>query len=1060
MLKIGSGNNFSAALFFFGVVVLTVSAGTTNIVPFSDDFESYANNTPLIDGTNGWYASSNSAVVQTNIVYGGSKAAMIPDCSLSNRVVRISNSNVWITMRAQPCLDDASRAAEYYMSTNSTAIFYVNTGGYCVVYNGTNGWTELTTKADGSPASQIESNTWSRFDLCINHSSRIWALYANYELLSTNLGFANSNTASFSGFDVYGPEVELTSYLDNVSADYSFPTNYATLAVDVTNVYRSILTGQNAASNSFHVWNSFDNSALLFTNTITYTNCGTWTNWLSVTPTNDTSHGELKTVWLVFDTISLPASSQPYQATVRIDASDEQFGTNAVNSPQFIQVSVYVQGSPRLWVSPLSLTNSVTAGYRASGQEIFVANTSSPPRVSMAYVVSSNANWISFSSSSGSVIDETNTVALTYLTENLEPGWHTGVVTVTASGIATQSVPVVMRVNSIPVLSWNAGQQTWTNSITEGETLSGITFDVWNGSSAPTGTMRFVVSDNAGWMSLSPAGGTSSGERQPVSVTYNVSGLSAGTYTGVVTVSGGDDSSGVTATSSPLTIAARLTVRGRAVLVTDTDSLANSVPENCNATNTAAFNVWNGAGTPRGGLSYSITSDSDWLSVSPSSGIITNETNAITVVWTAGSRAPGTYTGSIIVDGIDQLSGSRAFNAPKTITVQMTVLSRSPLNYEKPSIYGTPYIGQRLSARNGLWQNMDRLTFAYQWQRVNNAAGVGLTDLSGETTSNHVVTVADRGKYMRIAVTATDANPTPLSTTAYSELVSTAKIRAMPGDFNSDGIADLWFFDSSTGMWRASFTANSFAEGQFGSAGMTDVPGDYNGDGILDLGLYDSAHGIWYILYLPSGPSISGSMFGGLTEETQATPVPADYNGDGQTDVALYWRGYWAILYSGLGRIVIIPPIAGANAVPAPADYDGDGSIDLAVYDSGLWTIRNVWGELWSVSFGGAEWLPAPGDYDGDSISDLCVFNQASNVWSMVYSSSGVTHSQSFGSSSGANLPRQGYYDHDRYCDPATLRYSVNSDFVIWCVTRTTDTNFTYRGQSYQKSINDWRVSW
>ena len=174
-------------------------------------------------------------------------------------------------------------------------------------------------------------------------------------------------------------------------------------------------------------------------------------------------------------------------------------------------------------------------------------------------------------------------------------------------------------------------------------------------------------------------------------------------------------------------------------------------------------------------------------------------------------------------------------------------------------------------------------------------------------------------------------------------------------------------------------------------------------------------------------------------------------------------------MYSTLNQIVVIPPIAGAGATPAPADYDGDGIADLGVYDSGLWTICNVLGQQWAVQFGSSAWIPAPGDYDGDNIADLCIFNQTSNVWSMLYSTSGTTTNamfpntfRSFGSSLGVNLPRPGYYDRrpDPYCDPATIHYSADGDFIIWCVTRTTETTFTYRGQTYQKSINNWRVSW
>jgi len=1075
MLKVGAKRLFSAALCAWGITVFVAAAGTTNVVPFSDDFESYANLTPLIDGTNGWYASSNIVIVQTNTAYtngGGTKAAMVPPyCNLSNRVVEVASSNIWVSMRGQSCLGFFEEP-----STNTTALFGVGINGYCSVYNGTNGWTEISTTIDGASAPVIETNQWARFDLRLNHNNHTWALFVNYQLMRTNIVFVNTNQSSFSGFDVQGVGTvetnyttpSTTSYLDNVAVSYTPPTNLTeqtnnwrpVMAIDVTNVSRTIVQGLNAASNSFHVWKSAGYLAMHFTNSVTYTNSGAYTNWLSTNPDNGTNYGELSTVWLVFNTTNLPASNQPYQAVVQIDGTDDFFGISASNSPQSILVSVFVQSSPQLYVTPLNLTNSVTTGRRASGQNIYVANTGAPPRSAMAYTVSPGTNWISVSSSGGSVIDETNTVAFTYLTETLSPGWYTGLVTVTASGVATQTVSVAMRVNSIPVLSWNAGQLTWTNLMTEGETLANASFDVWNGSSAPTGTIQFTVSSDADWIELSPDSGTSSGERQAIAVTYHVSDLLPGEHTGTVTLAGVDVSTGVAASNSPLTIVANLTIRGKATLAVNVDNLSNSVLENAAVTNLEAFNIWNEAGTPRGGLSYTVTPSASWLSASPSSGIVTNDTNTIAVTWTAGSYAPGTYSGSIIVDGTDQLSGSRARNAPKTINVQMTVLSRTPVNYEKPTIYGTPYIGQTLTARNGLWQNMDRLTFTYQWQRANNISGAGMTSLAGETTSNHVVLAADRGKYMRIAVTATDPTPPPRSTTAYSDMVSTAKIKAAPGDFNGDGITDLWFFDPATGMWRASFGANSFAEGQFGSIGMTAVPGDYNGDGYLDLGLYESAHGMWHILCLPSGPALSGSMFGGLTEETQATPVPADYDGDGLTDVALYWRGYWAILYSSLGRIVLIPPIAAENATPVPADYDGDGIDDLGVYDAGLWTIYNALGELRSVSFGSAAWLPAPGDYDGDNIADLGIFSQRTNLWNMVYSSSGVTNAQSFGSSLGANLPLQGYYDHDPYCDPATLHDSTSGDFIIWCVTRTADTNFTYRGQTYQRSINDWRVSW
>lgn len=1034
-------------------------------IPSSDDFESYATGTSLTDGINGWYASSNSVIVQDSIVHGGLKAAMIPpDCYLSNRFEEVSNSNIWARMYIRPTFDNASRMADYDLLTNSTAFFYFNTSGYCVVYNGTNGWEEISTKYDGSPATPVSSGAWARVDLRLNYARQTWELYINYETLRTNLLFASTNnTTTFSGFDVHGPGVEQTNYLDDVTFSYLSASDFATLAIDTTNVTRTIIAGQNVPSNSFNVWNSSNSSALYFTNTIVFS--GAETNWLSISPSNDVSHGELKNVWLVFNTTNLLPSATPYEATVRIDATDGLFGMPAVNTPQTLHVAVYVNNRSVLWVSTNALGGTISQGYRPPDQEFSVANKGDEPRMAMPFTVSSSTNWIQPSPLSGSVVDETNTISLTYGTEDLPPGWHMAQVTVAAAGVSNHNITVSMRVNARPGIAWNADQRQWTNTIVEGGTVAECTFDVWNGSAEPRGTLRFEIASDMGWLALSPLDGVSSGEHAVVSATYSVSNLAAGVYNGIITVTGIDDATGAAATNSPLTMPVSLTVRGRAALGVDPVVLDASVLEDYGATSAPAFNIWNAGGEPRGSMNYTISSQAGFLSLSQTSGTVAGDTNSISVVWHSADLSPGTHTGYILVDAFDQMTGLRANGAPKTISVQLTVAPRTPVNFEKPTIYGTPHVLQTVSARNGLWQNMHRLTFTYQWQRADSPSGAGLVDIAGETTSNHMVIASEKGKYLRIAVTATDANPRPLRTTAYSDLVASAKVKALYGDFNGDGITDLWFFDPMTGMWRASFTATAFAEGLFGGQGMIEVPGDYNGDGNTDLAVYDTANGMWYALLLPFGTVISGSLFGGIPEECEATPVPQDYDGDGQTDAALYWRGYWAILYSAMGRVVIVPPITGESlsdqgVLPAPCDYDGDGIYDLAVYNAGLWTIRDVLGREWSAWFGSSAWIPAPADYDGDSIADLCIYHQGSNLWKMVSSFTGTTNTLSFGSSLGNNVPRQGYYDRDRYCDPATLHYSADGDFLIWCVTRSMETNFPYRGQSYQKSINNWRVSW
>jgi parallel beta-helix repeat protein len=70
-------------------------------------------------------------------------------------------------------------------------------------------------------------------------------------------------------------------------------------------------------------------------------------------------------------------------------------------------------------------------------------------------------------------------------------------------------------------------------------------------SNSGTGTLDWSVTDNVGWLSVSPSSGTNSGT---VTVTIDPSGLSAGSYTGTVTVSS------INATNSPQTVTVNMTI--------------------------------------------------------------------------------------------------------------------------------------------------------------------------------------------------------------------------------------------------------------------------------------------------------------------------------------------------------------------------------------------------------------------------------------------------------------------------------------------------------------------
>ncbi len=76
------------------------------------------------------------------------------------------------------------------------------------------------------------------------------------------------------------------------------------------------------------------------------------------------------------------------------------------------------------------------------------------------------------------------------------------------------------------------------------------------------------------------------------------------------------------------------------------------------------FDVWNSGG---GVLNYSITDDSDWLSVNPASGTSTGEVDTITIDYSTAGLDLGTYHATI------GIADPGAVNSPQTVAVTVTV---------------------------------------------------------------------------------------------------------------------------------------------------------------------------------------------------------------------------------------------------------------------------------------------------------------------------------------------------------------------------------------------------
>jgi Secretion system C-terminal sorting domain/Viral BACON domain len=194
------------------------------------------------------------------------------------------------------------------------------------------------------------------------------------------------------------------------------------------------------------------------------------------------------------------------------------------------------------------------------------------------------------------------------------------------------------------VLSRSTIELTFLEGTNPGNETFNITSD-----GAP---IALTLSDDQTWMSVSPASGNTP---QLATVSFTAAALAPGNYNGTITVAG------TGAANTPRTVAVILHVTPLpSNLVVTTGPLSFTATQG--GANPANQPI--SINTDNDPLSFTITDDQTWLSVSPASG--TTPANPAVSVNIAG-LTPGPYSGTITV------TSAGAANSPRTITVNLTV---------------------------------------------------------------------------------------------------------------------------------------------------------------------------------------------------------------------------------------------------------------------------------------------------------------------------------------------------------------------------------------------------
>jgi len=364
--------------------------------------------------------------------------------------------------------------------------------------------------------------------------------------------------------------------------------------------------------------------------------------WLTLSPASGTGNGAMT---LTATTGTLTAGS--YSGTMTMSA----IGASPVTVPVSFTVAA-APVPPAIGASPTSLSFAATqGGTNPATQTLNISNTGGG---TLTWTASETASWLTLSTTGST---GNGTVTLTAATAGLPVSTQNATITLSAAGAATVSVPVSFTITAAPTptiglsstnLSFT-GVQGGTSPATQTVTISN------NGA----GTLSWTGSGSNSWLSVSPASGSvAAGSSNTLSVSASTTGLAGGTVSAPIMIS----ASG--ATNTPQTITASLTVTAQPALglspttfsFTATQGAANPAPNTLNVTNP-------GTGT----LTWSVTDNASWLTLTPASGTTTTGTSPVTLSVNTLGLPAGPVTAAITV------TAGTATNSPQTIPVTLTV---------------------------------------------------------------------------------------------------------------------------------------------------------------------------------------------------------------------------------------------------------------------------------------------------------------------------------------------------------------------------------------------------